>query len=80
MTITIIKPIAHDDLESPVSEFLTWYDKDMTVRQWIKKIDLKIYGQPCISDKCIDDLPSEELNGFMNHLVEVYNREIVAED
>ena len=73
--ITTIKPMTHNDLENPISEFIAWNDKEMTVRQWIRMIDEKIYGKPCISDECIDNLPDSELTGFVMHLTEVYKEE-----
>lgn len=39
-----------------------------TFREWIHIVDMQVYGQPCISDSCLDAMSDEELTEFVDGL------------
>ena len=42
-----------------------------TCREWIHIIDMQVYGQPCVSDNCLNAMSDEELTELFTSLDEI---------
>lgn len=68
----MVKNMRKEDLDK---RMLDVFDTKLTqtCREWIHIIDMQVYGQPCISDSCLDNMSDQELTEFFEHINEWQN-------